>query len=134
MKKVVFLSILLASTFIFAEKNTSEPGEKFIQIVKSVLEADNLDNQKENIFPEAYVVLDGNYESIFEIFNNSGKKEKFVEKNIEIGLSHLRIMTDEENAYLVLQTKSQNKSHWHTILFHKNKENHWQIQSWHKSA
>ncbi len=138
MKKLSVILTFLFTGFLFAGsggvENNSEPGEQFISIAKSVLEAESLDKIQNLIFPEAYVVLDGNYESIFEVFGSTEKKEKFIEgKDIEIGTAHIRITDDEKNAYMVLETKNGGASTWHTIFFHLNKDNNWQVLSWHKS-
>ena len=75
------------------------------------------------------------YLSVFEVFNDPVEKAKFIEsKNVRLGVMRLIIPNNQENAYMVLETKSENeKSYWHSIYFNIDENSEWKIASWHKS-
>jgi len=45
----------------------------------------------------------------------------------------LWLSDDQKTAYLIIESKGDNKSIWHTILFTKKENNNWQIINWHRS-
>jgi hypothetical protein len=116
--------------------NNSEFVEQLVSIVTSILQGKDITEFRDNISPEAYLINNKTYESIFEVLGNHSKKEIFVEgKEVKVGSVHLRLMENQKEAYMVLRTKSTDnvKTSWHSILFRIGENNKWQILSWHKS-
>lgn len=134
---VLFSSIMLSLPLIGNDnKKSSELGEQLISLVTSILQGKDYSEFRENISPEAYLIYNNTYESIFEVLENSSKKEIFIEgKEAEVGYVHLLIPDNQQNAYLVLQTKNSDngKTSWHSIFFKIGENQKWQILSWHKS-
>jgi hypothetical protein len=143
MKKIILILLLFyCSSLIFAQhKNTtcqptqnSELVNGFISIITPLLKGKDNTIVKSNISPEAYIIINNSYESLFELLMDPLKK-----KNITVGedlkIKFLRLILQEENknAYMILETNSDNKASWHSILFRMNENNDWQILSWHKS-
>ncbi|MDP2301725.1 MAG: hypothetical protein Q8N03_04795 [Ignavibacteria bacterium] len=145
MKRTVVILVVLFSSIAFSspksgddskKTNNSEFVEQLVPIVTSVLQGKDITEFRENISPEAYVINNNTYESIFEVLGNDSKKEMFVEgKEIKVGSVHLRLTENQKEAYMVLRTKSADntKTSWHSILFRIGENNKWQILSWHKS-
>lgn len=145
MKRVVLILIALFSFTAYYSPvngddsnklNSSELVEKFVSIVKSILEGKDYSEFKDNISPEAYVINRNTYESIFEILDNPAKKETFIEgKGITVEFVQLWLSNKQSEAHMVLKTKSTDntKTCWHSILFKISENQKWQILSWHKS-
>jgi hypothetical protein len=99
-----------------------------------MLSGEDISNITNNISPEAYIIINNKYESIFEILLNPIKMSSLIEgEDIQYAFLHLILQADNKNAYLVLETKQNKRSSWHTILFRMADNNLWQILSWHKS-
>ncbi len=145
MKRTALIVFLMVATNMFAlpisgdeNKNVkdSELVEQLVSMVTSILQGKDYTEFRENISPEAYVINNNSYESIFEVLSNSTKREIFIESNeIIIGFVQLWLPDNQKEAYMVLETKSANnaKVNWHSILFKIGKNQKWQILSWHKS-
>lgn len=145
MKRTALILVVLFSTILFSlpksgndNKNAkgSELVEQLVSMVTSILQGKNYTDFRENIFPEAYVINNNTYESIFEVLSNPTKKEMFVEsKETKTGFVHLWLSDNQKEAYMVLETKSSDntKTSWHSILFKIGENQKWQILSWHKS-
>lgn len=86
------------------------------------------------ISPEAYIILDNKYESLFEVLRDKITKEKLL-GNLDQAFQFMRLWLsdDQKTAYLIIESKGDNKSIWHTILFTKKENNNWQIVNWHRS-
>ena len=144
MKKAVVIIILLFYAITFSSpqigngKTAKDSAlvEQLVSIVTSILHGNDYSEFRANISPEAYVIYNNSYESIFEVLDDPSKKELFIEvKETEVGFLHLWMPDDQTNAYMVLETKSPNnaKITWHSILFKFGEHKKWQILSWHKS-
>jgi hypothetical protein len=145
MKRIAVILVVLFSSIVFSspksgddsnKKNNTELIEQLVTMVTSILQGEDITEFKENISPEAYVINNNSYESIFEVLGNNSKKEMFVEgKEIKVGFVHLWLPDNQKEAYMVLETKSADntKTSWHSILFKIGDNNKWQILSWHKS-
>lgn len=145
MKRTALIVFLMFATNMFAlpisgDENKkvmdSELVEQLVSMVTSILQGKDYTEFRENISPEAYVINNNSYESIFEVLSNSTKREIFIESNeIKIGFVRLWLPDNQKEAYMVLETKSANNSkiNWHSILFKIGKNQKWQILSWHKS-
>lgn len=144
MKKTAVFLIVLFSTIAFSHpgsnhgksSDNSTPFKQLVPIALSILKGDNSAEIRENISPEAYILDNNSYESLFEVLNNLEKRQKLEEGN-EIHPEFYRIMgsDDRTNALLILETKTNDntKTYWHSIYFEIGKSNKWQIMSWHKS-
>jgi hypothetical protein len=135
---VLFYAIAFSSPHIADDKSSKDSAlvEKLVSIVTSILQGKDYSELRENISPEAYVIYNNSYESIFEVLDDPSKKESFIEvKETEVGFLHLWMPDDQTNAYMVLETKSIDNAEksWHSILFKIGKNKKWQIISWHKS-
>lgn len=136
---VLFSSIMFSSPLIGDDNknvNSIELTEQLVLMVTSILQGKDYSEFRENISPEAYLINNNTYESIFEVLGNPSKKEIFIEgKEAEVGYIHLWITDDQKNAYLVLQTKNavSGKTSWHSLFFKLGENQKWQICSWHRS-
>jgi hypothetical protein len=135
---ILFYNLAFSSPQIEGYKNVKDSAlvEQLVVIVTSILHGNEYTRFKENISPEAYVIYNNTYESIFEVLENPSKKEKFIEvKEILVSFVHLWMPDDQNTAYMVLETKSADKTKitWHSILFKIGENKKWQILSWHKS-
>ncbi len=145
MKRTAVILIVLFSLIVYSsprsgddsnKRNNTELIEQLIPIITSILQGKEIAEFKDNISPEAYVINNNAYESIFEVLGNQSKKEMFVEeKEIRVGFVRLWLPDNLKEAYMVLETKfaDNTKTSWHTILFKNSENNKWQIISWHKS-
>lgn len=145
MKRSAIILVLLFSSNMLSlsqngNKNQTEKGselfEQLVQIATSILQGKNYSEFRENISTETYVINNNSYESIFELLSNPSKREMFVEgKGTKTGFIHLWLPDNQNEAYLVLETKSEDttKTNWHSILFKYGENQKWQILSWHKS-
>jgi len=145
MKRKAVILIVLFSLIVYSsprsgddnnKRNNTELIEQLIPIITSILQGKGIAEFKDNISPEAYVINNNTYESIFEVLGNQSKKEMFIEeKEIRVGFVRLWLPDNLKEAYMVLETKSADntKTSWHTILFKNSENNKWQIISWHKS-
>ena len=145
MKRIAVILVVLFSSIVFSspksgddsnKKNNTELIEQLVTMVTSILQGEDITEFKENISPEAYVINNNSYESIFEVLGNHSKKEMFIEgKEIKVGFVHLWLPDNQKEAYMVLETKSADntKTSWNSILFKIGDNNKWQILSWHKS-
>lgn len=145
MKRIAVILVVLFSSIIFSspksgddsnKTNNTELVEQLVSMVTSILQGEDIIEFKENISPEAYVINNNNYESIYEVLGNDSKKVMFIEgKDIKIGFVHLWLPDNQKDAYMVLETKSADntKTSWHSILFKIGENKRWQILSWHKS-
>lgn len=144
MKKSALILVVLFSSILFSSplssdgtQNSKNPElvEQFVSIVISILRGKDYTQFRDNISPEAYVINNNTYESIYEVLGNSSKSKMFLEgEGTKFGFVRLW-MPDEKNAYMVLQTKSDDntKTNWHSILLKMGENNKWQILSWHAS-
>lgn len=143
MKKVLFYCcVLFYSTSILSQNksdhsNSSKdnlPNNVLISIVISVLSNKDLQQMYDFISPEAYIILDNKYESLFEVLRDKITKEKLL-GNLDQAFQFMRLWLsdDQKTAYLIIESKGDNKSIWHTILFTKKENNNWQIVNWHRS-
>lgn len=136
---VLFSSIMFSSPLIGDDnknEKSSELVEQLVSMVTSILQGKDYAEFRENISPEAYLINNKTYESIFEVLENSSKKEIFIEgKEAEVGYVHLWLPDNQKYAYLVLEIKNSGngKTSWHSILFKIGENQKWQILSWHKS-
>ncbi|MDP2209031.1 MAG: hypothetical protein Q8K98_09700 [Bacteroidota bacterium] len=145
MKRTALILVVLFSSIMFSlpligddnkNEKSSELGEQLVLMVTSILQGKDYAEFKENISPEAYLIYNNTYESIFEVLENSSKKEIFIDgKKAEVGYVHLWMPDDQKTAYLVLGTKNSDngKTSWHSILFKIGENQKWQILNWHKS-
>ena len=145
MKSTALFLVVLFSSIMFSKPlngdenknvNSSELVEKLVSIVIPILQGKDYTEFKENISPEAYVINNNSYESIFEVLGNSAKKEKFIEgKEVKFGFAQLLMLDDSKEIYLILETKNgdDTKTCWHSILFKIGDNQKWRIISWHKS-
>jgi len=144
MKKIVVILIILFYAIVYSSPHITDDRsvkdsalvEQLVSIVTSILQGRDYAELRGNISPEAYIIYQNTYESIFEILDNPTKKELFIEvKETEVGFLHLWMPDDQTNAYMVLETKSADKTKitWHSILFKIGENKKWQILSWHKS-
>lgn len=144
MKKIVVILIILfyaigySSPHITDDKSVKDTAlvEKLVTIVTSILQGKDYSELRGNISPEACVIHNNTYESILEVLDNPSKKEKFIEvKETIISFVHLWMPDDQNTAYMVLESKSADKTKitWHSILFKIGENKKWQILSWHKS-
>jgi hypothetical protein len=135
---VLFYAIAFSSPHIVYDKSSKDSAlvEQLVSIVTSILHGNDYSKFRANISPEAYVIYNNSYESIFEVLDDPSKKELFIEvKETEVGFLHLWMPDDQTNAYMVLETKppDNTKQTWHSILFKIGDNRKWQILSWHKS-
>jgi len=135
---VLFYNLAFSSPQIEGYKNVKDSAlvEQLVVIVTSILHGNEYTRFKENISPEAYVIYTNTYESIFEVMENPTKREKFIEtKETIVSFIHLWMPDDQNTAYMVLETKSEDNlgRSWHSILFKISENKTWQILSWHKS-
>jgi hypothetical protein len=117
-------------------KNAEEITIHLTSVATSILQGINYSEFRENLHPEAYVINNNVYESIFEVLGNASKKESLIEgKDLRVGFVHVRVHDDLKTAYLILESKSDKtlETHWNTIIFKISKYQKWQIISWHKS-
>jgi dsDNA-binding SOS-regulon protein len=117
-------------------EKSSEIVEQLVSMVTSILQGKDYSEFKENISPEAYIIYNNTYESIFEVLENSSKKEIFIEgKEAQVEYVHLWMPDDQKATHLVFRTKNSDngKTSWHSILFKIGENQKWQIISWHKS-
>ena len=145
MNRIAVILIVLFSSIVYSspksgddsnKKNNAELIEQLVPMVISIMQGNDITEFRDNISPEAYVINNNRYESIFEVLGNHSKKEKFVEgKEIKVGFVRLWLPDNQKEAYMVIETKSEEntKTSWHTILFRNGGNNKWQILSWHKS-
>ncbi|RJQ60819.1 MAG: hypothetical protein C4517_09880 [Stygiobacter sp.] len=145
MKRIVLILVVLFSSIAFSSpisggdsKKINEPElvEQLVSMVTSILQGKDYTAFRENISPEAYVINNNSYESIFELLGNPSKKDMFIEgKKTSAGFFHLWMPDNQKEAYLVLETKTLDnvKHSWHSILFKVGDNQKWQILSWHKS-
>ncbi|MDI6803395.1 MAG: hypothetical protein QME58_06060 [Bacteroidota bacterium] len=116
MKRTALILVVLFSSIMFSlpligndnkNEKSSELGEQLVLMVTSILQGKDYAGFRENIFPEAYVIYNNIYENIFEVLGNISKKEIFIEgKEAEVGYVHIWLPDNQQNAYLVLQTKN----------------------------
>ncbi len=142
-KKTLFILLLFyCSTINYSQIDgiVSHPSQStelidlFLSIITPMLSGEDITNITNNISPEAYIIINNKYESIFEILLNPIKMSSLIEgEDIQYAFLHLILQADNKNAYLVLETKQNKRSSWHTILFRMADNNLWQILSWHKS-
>ena len=142
-KKSLVAFILLFSVAVSAqssqnsEKNLLDQNipEKVLNTVLSILQDNPINDLKSIFTPDAYLINIDSYLSVYEVFNNPKEKAKFIEsKNMRLGVMRLTVPENQENAYMVLETKSENeKSYWHSIYFNIDENSEWKIASWHKS-
>ena len=135
---ILFYAIAYSSPHIIDDKSVKDSAlvEQLVSIVTSILQGKDYSELRENISPEAYVIHNNTYESIFEVLGNPSKKESFIEvKEAIVSFVHLWMPDDQHNAYMVLETKSADntKITWHSILFKIGENKKWQILRWHKS-
>lgn len=136
---VLFSSIALSTPISGGDSkkiNKTELVEQLVSMVTSILQGKDYTTFRENISPEAYVINNNSYESIFELLSNPSKKDMFIEGNeTKVGFFHLWMPDNQKEAYLVLETKVLDnvKHSWHSILFKVGDNQKWQILSWHKS-
>ncbi|MDP3581088.1 MAG: hypothetical protein Q8S39_04075 [Ignavibacteria bacterium] len=145
MKRIALILVVLFSSIAFSSPisgddskkiNKPELVEQLVLMVTSILQGKDYTAFRENISPEAYVINNNSYESIFELLGNPSKKDTFIEgKNTSAGFFHLWMPDNQKEAYLVLETKTLDniKHSWHSILFKVGDNQKWQILSWHKS-
>lgn len=145
MKKLAVILVVCLSSFLLSQtKNVNEEvelddskiSEQLVSIVTSIIRGEDYSGFKTHIAPEAYFINDKMYESIFEVLSNSKKQSRLIEgKETEIQFYSLHIPDNPNAAYLVLETKfGENQIlNWHSIYFYKDKNDIWQILSWHKS-
>ncbi len=143
-KRIIVILIVLFSATAFSspqngdDKDVKDSAlvEQLVSVVTSILHGKDYSELRENISPEAYIINNNAYESIFEVLDNPAKKEAFVEvEETTIGFVHLWMPENQDNAYMVLETKSADNTNitWHSILFKIGENKKWQILSWHKS-
>ena len=145
MKSKIIILITLLSTIIFSAPNNygenetvieAELVDQLVMIVTSIIQGKDYTEFRENISPEAYVICDNSYESIFEVLSNPIKKEKFIEREeTKTGILRMWIPEQQNEAYMILETKSDDNmtTNWHSIIFKIGKNQKWQILNWHKS-
>jgi hypothetical protein len=142
-KKVVILIVLFYAIAFSSPHNVDDKSskdsalvEQLVSIVTSILQVKDYSELRENISPEASVIYNSSYESIFEVLADPSKKESFIEvKETEVGFLHLWMPGGQTSAYMILETKSVDNAEksWNSILFKIGKNKKWQIISWHKS-
>jgi len=123
-KKVLILIVLLyaiafPSPQIGNDKTAKDSAlvEQLVSILTSILHGNDYSEFRENISPEAYVIHNSKYESIFEVLENPAKRESFIEvKETIVSFVHLGMPDDKNCAYMVLETKSADntKTNWHS--------------------
>ncbi len=145
MKKSAVIFVVLFSTILLsAPKNGNEKKEsedtkisdQLVSIVTSIIRGEDYTQFKANISPEAYLISNKSYESIFEILSNPAKQSELIEgKDTKIQFFSLRMPDNQKDAYMVLETKSgdNQESNWHSVFFKLNENNTWQILGWHIS-
>lgn len=145
MEKCVLVIVFLFSSFTavmpqsFPQKGSAaklEPAEEILQLFRTVLEGKHVSEIRESLSPEAYVINNNTYESIYEVLSSKSKRESFLAgKEVKMGLAHIRTSDDEKLAYMVAEVKSPDggKSNWHSLLFKQSDQKKWLIVSWHKS-
>ncbi len=141
-KTLITLLLFYCSTINYSQidgivsypSQSTELIDRFLSIITPMLSGEDITNITNNISPEAYIIINNKYESIFEILLNPIKMSSLIEgEDIQYAFLHLILQADNKNAYLVLETKQNKRSSWHTILFRMADNNLWQILSWHKS-
>ena len=145
MKKIFVIPfVVFFITFIAKPQSDDNPKCKpgtglvyeLISVVTTILQDEDYSRFKENISPEAYLIYDNKFESIFNVLGDSLKNDSFIEdEEMHIGLVQMWTPDSEDNAYVVLQRTNIDgtKTNWHSILFKLNSNKKWQIISWHKS-
>lgn len=145
MKRSAFILVILISSIALSfpkggdtnkEAGRAEVVKQILPIVKSILQGEDFSVYKENIAPGAYLIDGSSYESMDEVLKNSSERRSFVEgKGFVIQYVHLWMPDNKKSAYMILETKYSNgtKTCWHSILFELNKNQKWEILSWHKS-
>jgi len=112
----------------------SKPYKQLMPVALSILEGNYSPKLKDNISPEAYLINNNTYESLFEVLGNPEKRKTFIEdKNTVVEFSQIIMPDDKTTAYVIFETKSENITNWHTIFFEIGKNKKWQVVSWHKS-
>ncbi len=112
----------------------TKPYKQIMPIALSILEGNYSTKIKDNISPEAYLINNNQYESLFEVLENPAKRKKFIgDKNTIVEFSQIIMPDEKTTAYVILKTKSMDKTYWHTIFFEIGKNKKWQVISWHKS-
>lgn len=144
MKKAVLLPIFLFLSISFTypfnltgeKSGNPQPYEQLVAVAMTILEGNYSPEIKKNISPEAYIIYDNYYESLFEVLSDPVKRQELEEgKAIRPEYSQLTLSEDHTNAYLVLETRANDhtKTNWHTIYFKMGKNKQWQIIGWHAS-
>ena len=145
MKRTAVILVVLFYSIAFSSPLNGDAGKKtnnadivkqLVPMVKSILQGKDYNEFRENISPEAYIINNNTYESIFEVLGNQSKKEMFIEgTEIKVEFVHVLLSENQKEAYMVLETKSADntKTNWHSILFKIGGNKKWQILSWHKS-
>jgi hypothetical protein len=141
-KTKLFLAVLFSSIFlsnqIFAQTPPdSEKEHKFIlQMVLDIAENGNYQKYQDSLTPEAYVIYDGSYESLFEVLGNPSKKEKFIVGS-EIKPATMRYSSpnEENTVHMVIQTKNIDDSevNWHSLYFERSEDGNLRLKLWHQS-
>ncbi len=108
MKRTALILMVLFSPILFSQPKNgdeninskdSELVEQLVTMVTSILKGEDYSDYKENISPEAYVINNNSYESIYEILSNSPKRETFIEgSDTKVGIVRLWIPNEEKNA------------------------------------
>ena len=78
---VLFYAIAFSSPQIGNDKTAKDSAlvEQLVSIVTSILHGNDYSEFRENISPEAYVIYNNSYESIFEVLDDPSKRELFIE-------------------------------------------------------
>ena len=142
MKKTALFIIVVFSIAAFSlplngqgkDLKDTKPYKQIMPVPLSILEGNYSPKIKDNISPEAYLINNNTYESLFEVLGNPAKSKKFIEdRNTKVEFSQIIMPDDKTTAYVILETKSKDKTNWHTIFFEIGKNKKWQVISWHKS-
>ena len=134
---VLFSSIFLSNQF-FAQTppNSEKEHEAILKMVLDIAENGNYQKYRDNLSPDAYIIYDGSYESLFEVLGNESKKEDFIPGG-EIKPATMQYLSPKEQntVQMVLQTKSvdDSEANWHSFYFERNKKGELQLKLWHKS-
>ena len=115
---------------------TSAEAYQLIDVVKNILTGHNLEAAKQQIDPEAYIVLGNSYEHLLSVVSQTNNASRLVEDPQSQNEFTRLTMTDAQDAaYLVVKTSSLKdpNAHYHTVVFMLNKDSKWKIMSWHTS-
>ena len=136
---VGLVSICICLTAISSDKKSKDPSttsDQLQALIKDVLSGTNLADVKSFISPDAYIVTNSSFVSLFEALNGRDPEKTFLkERNSRITFWKMTLPNDESSALIVFKTQGEEKkdTRYHSVFVLKTSEGKWQIKHWHAS-